>query len=40
MAMIPTGTFTKNTDCQPQMVINRPPKAGPAMAPAPTTLRW
>ena len=36
---MPTGTLAKNTARQSKALTNKPPMAGPAMAPAPTTLR-
>ena len=40
MVKIPMGTLAKNTACHPKTLTSKPPMAGPATAPAPTTLRW
>ena len=38
MMMIPKGMLMKNTHRHPRALTSRPPNAGPAMAPLPTTL--
>ena len=40
MVKIPTGTLAKKTERHSNALTSSPPMAGPAIAPAPTTLRW